>query len=149
MRKIAIMGAGQSGLHLGLRLLKEGYEVTIISERTAEEIFNGPPTGGTYIFNDSLKCEQETGIDLWKDAALHSTAFNLNFGTPDGNFAFSIKSKTARPGVSIDQRLKFYQWIKLFEKRGGKFVVSPSTPSDLLDCTDHFDLQFLKHLPVR
>jgi cation diffusion facilitator CzcD-associated flavoprotein CzcO len=40
MRKIAIMGAGQSGLHLAIRLLKSGYDVTIISERSAGEIFN-------------------------------------------------------------------------------------------------------------
>jgi predicted dinucleotide-binding enzyme len=34
MRKIAIMGAGQTGLHLGLRLLQAGYEVSILSEKT-------------------------------------------------------------------------------------------------------------------
>lgn len=140
MRKIAILGAGQSGLHLALRLLKEGYDVTVLSEKSAEEIFNGPPTGGTYLFNDALKLEQEIGLDLWKETALHSTGFNLNFGKPTGEFAFSVNSKTTRPGASIDQRLKFYEWIKLFEKRGGKFTVSPSTPSDLLACTDTFDL---------
>lgn len=140
MRKIAIMGAGQSGLHLAIRLLQNGYQVTIISERTAEEIFNGPPTGGTYLFNDSIMLEKEMGIDMWKDVAHHSTGFNLNFGTPDGQFAFSIHSKTDRPGVSIDQRLKFYQWIKFFEKQGGKFIVSATTPSDLLACTEAFDL---------
>lgn len=140
MRKIAIMGAGQSGLHLAIRLLKSGYDVTIVSERTAEEIFNGPPTGATYLFNDSLLLEKELGLDLWNDTACHSTAFNINFGTPDGNYAFSINSKTSKPGVSIDQRLKFYQWIKLFVKNGGKFIVSDTTPSDLLACTEQFDL---------
>jgi hypothetical protein len=140
MRKIAIMGAGQSGLHLAIRLLKSGYDVTIISERSAGEIFNGPPTGATYLFNDTLQLEKELGLDLWHDTACHSTGFNINFGTPDGNHAFSINSKTRKPGVSIDQRLKFYQWIKLFEKNGGKFVVSDTTPSDLLACTEQFDL---------
>jgi hypothetical protein len=140
MRKIAIMGAGQSGLHLAIRLLKSGYDVTIISERSAGEIFNGPPTGATYLFNDTLQLEKELGLDLWHDTACHSMGFNINFGTPDGNHAFSINSKTRKPGVSIDQRLKFYQWIKLFEKNGGKFVVSDTTPSDLLACTEQFDL---------
>lgn len=140
MRKIAIMGAGQSGLHLAIRLIKNGYQVTIISERSAEEIFNGPPTGATYLFNDTLQLERELGLDLWKDSAYHSTGFNVNFGTPDGNFAFSINSRTSKPGASIDQRLKFYQWIKLFEKLGGQFIVSDTTPSDLLACTEQFDL---------
>jgi len=34
MRKIAIVGAGQSGLQLALGLLQKGYEVTVISNRT-------------------------------------------------------------------------------------------------------------------
>ncbi len=140
MRKIAIMGAGQSGLHLGIRLVRSGCEVTIISERSAEEIFNGPPTGATYLFNDSLQLEKELGLDLWRDTAFHSTGFHINFGTPAGDYAFGIKSRTSKPGASIDQRLKFYQWIKLFERLGGRFIVSETTPSDLLACTGQFDL---------
>jgi hypothetical protein len=140
MRKIAIMGAGQSGLHLAIRLVKSGYDVTIISERSAGEIFNGPPTGATYLFHDTLQLERELGLDMWSDTACHSTGFNINLGKPNGELALGIKSHTSKPGVSIDQRLKFYQWIGLFEKLGGKFVVSDTTPSDLLACTAQFDL---------
>ena len=81
MRKIAIMGAGQSGLHLAVRLVKSGYDVTIISERSAEEIFNGPPTGATYLFGDTLQLERELGLDLWNDTACHSTGFKINLGS--------------------------------------------------------------------
>jgi len=42
--------------------------------------------------------------------------------------------------VFLHQRLKFYQWIKYFEQQGGKFIVSATTPSDLLACTEAFDL---------
>ena len=38
MRRIAIVGAGQSGLQLGLGLLDTGYDVTMITNRTADEI---------------------------------------------------------------------------------------------------------------
>ncbi|UMO20060.1 hypothetical protein L2Z36_09345 [Acinetobacter baumannii] len=34
MRRIAIVGAGQSGLQLGLGLLDTGYDVTMITNRT-------------------------------------------------------------------------------------------------------------------
>lgn len=44
MRDILIVGAGQSGLQLGLSLLAEGYEVTIMSARTPQEIRTGWPT---------------------------------------------------------------------------------------------------------
>ncbi|MFH5256114.1 NAD(P)-binding domain-containing protein, partial [Burkholderia semiarida] len=36
MKKIAIVGAGQSGLQLGLGLLAAGHQVTILSNRTAQ-----------------------------------------------------------------------------------------------------------------
>ena len=38
MRKILIVGAGQAGLQLGLSLLAEGYDVTLMSARTPDEI---------------------------------------------------------------------------------------------------------------
>ena len=38
MKRIAIVGAGQSGLQLGLGLLAAGYEVTMFSNRTGEDI---------------------------------------------------------------------------------------------------------------
>ena len=36
MRKITIIGGGQSGLQLGIGLLKAGHQVRIVQNRTAE-----------------------------------------------------------------------------------------------------------------
>ncbi|MFD6751484.1 NAD-binding protein, partial [Streptomyces anthocyanicus] len=41
MRKILVVGAGQSGLQLALGLQSQGYEVTLMSNRTADEIRTG------------------------------------------------------------------------------------------------------------
>ena len=41
MKRIAIIGAGQSGLQLGLGLLRACYEVTMFSNRTADDIRHG------------------------------------------------------------------------------------------------------------
>jgi len=55
MRRILVVGAGQSGLQLALGLQSKGYEVTLMSNRTADEIrtararawqYHGPLTGG-------------------------------------------------------------------------------------------------------
>jgi 2-polyprenyl-6-methoxyphenol hydroxylase-like FAD-dependent oxidoreductase len=43
LRKILIVGAGQAGLQLALSLRAEGYEVTLMSARTPEEIRTGWP----------------------------------------------------------------------------------------------------------
>ena len=42
MRRIAIVGAGQTGLHLGIGLLGLGYEVTIQTDRGGESTLKVP-----------------------------------------------------------------------------------------------------------
>ncbi len=54
MRKIAIVGGGQSGLQLALGLLKNNYEVTVFSDRTAEQIFNGRVNLGAVRFRMNI-----------------------------------------------------------------------------------------------
>jgi hypothetical protein len=41
LRHITTVGAGQAGLQLGLGLLRYGYHVTVVSERTPEQIRHG------------------------------------------------------------------------------------------------------------
>ena len=37
-RRIAVVGAGPAGTALALGLVQQGYDVTLVSDRTAEEI---------------------------------------------------------------------------------------------------------------
>lgn len=57
MSQITIIGAGQSGLQLGLGLLQNGYDVTIISDRTPEEIYNGRIASSQCMFDTPLSYE--------------------------------------------------------------------------------------------
>jgi len=66
MRKIAIVGGGQSGLQLALGLLQKKYEVTVVSNRTPEQIFNGRVTSSQFMFHDSLQNERDLGINFWE-----------------------------------------------------------------------------------
>jgi len=52
MRKVAIIGAGQSGLQLALGLQQKCYDVTVVSNRTADEIFKGRVTSSQFMFDD-------------------------------------------------------------------------------------------------
>ena len=54
MRRIAIVGAGQSGLQLGLGLLDTGYEVTIVTNRTGDEIRQGKVMSSQCMFSHCL-----------------------------------------------------------------------------------------------
>src|SRR5689334_19390384 len=69
MRRILIIGAGQSGLQLGLSLLAEGYEVTIMSARTPDEIRAGWVMSTQAMFGHALRTERVYGLNLWEDEA--------------------------------------------------------------------------------
>ena len=54
MRLIAIIGAGQAGLQLVLGLQSHGYGVTLVSDRTPDEIWHGAVMSTQCMFHDAL-----------------------------------------------------------------------------------------------
>ena len=54
MRKITIVGAGQAGLQLGLGLLEHGYDVTLITNRTGDQIRDGKVMSSQCMFDTAL-----------------------------------------------------------------------------------------------
>jgi 2-polyprenyl-6-methoxyphenol hydroxylase-like FAD-dependent oxidoreductase len=68
-RKVAIIGAGQSGLQLGFGLLANGYEVTIVTDRSAEQILAGKILSSQGMFGEALEIERQLNIDYWQNIA--------------------------------------------------------------------------------
>ncbi|HSK79429.1 MAG TPA: hypothetical protein VLQ45_23450, partial [Thermoanaerobaculia bacterium] len=68
-RSIAVIGAGQAGLQLGIGLLEKGFAVTLVADRSADEVFNGRLTATAGLFATALSYEEELGLDLWADQA--------------------------------------------------------------------------------
>lgn len=50
MARIAIVGAGQGGLHLAIGLVKRGHDVAVVSNRNAQQIFDGNATSSQFMF---------------------------------------------------------------------------------------------------
>ena len=73
-RRVAIVGAGQSGMQLALGLPRAGHEVTVVSNRTAEEISAGPVMSSQCMFETALQTERELGLDCWADECPPSRA---------------------------------------------------------------------------
>ena len=69
MKRIAIVGAGQSGMQLALGLLGAGCmgRSTVVSNRTAQEIRQGPVMSSQCMFETALQAGRELGIDWWDD----------------------------------------------------------------------------------
>src|SRR5579863_10638933 len=87
MRNITIVGAGQSGLQLGLGLLQNGYHVRLISNRTAEDFASGKVMSSQFMFGDALQAERDLGLNDWEQQCPYTDALGVAIAGPDGNKA--------------------------------------------------------------
>src|SRR5260370_5087904 len=140
MRKIAIVGGGQSGLQLALSLLKSNYEVTVVSSRTAEQIFNGRVTSSQFMFRDSLQNEWNLGINFWEKQCPVAEGLAFTIPGPKKTRALFWEAKLDHYGQSVDQRVKFSCWLKEFAVRGGNLIFQDASPQDLDGNTKGHDL---------
>jgi hypothetical protein len=140
MRKIAIIGGGQSGLQLAFGLLQKGYEVTVVSNRTPDQVFQGRVTSSQFMFDDSLQNERNLGINLWEKECPITEGIAFAIPGPDGNRALFWEAKLDHYGQSVDQRVKFAGWMKEFAKRGGNLVIKDAGPQDLEELAKRHDL---------
>ena len=61
-RRIAVVGAGPAGTALALGLVRHGFDVTLVSDRTAEEIRTGSVMSSQVTFESALESEAAIGI---------------------------------------------------------------------------------------
>jgi hypothetical protein len=74
-------------LQLALGLLKNHHEVTIVSDRTAEQIFNGRVTSSQFMFHDSLQNKCDLAINFWEKECPRTEGIA---------FSFLVKTKPKR-----------------------------------------------------
>ncbi|MHA4836448.1 styrene monooxygenase/indole monooxygenase family protein [Sphingopyxis sp. MSC1_008] len=123
MRRISIIGSGQAGLILAHSLVGRGYDVTLYSDKTADEWLHASrPTGTAYLFAESLQIERDIGIDHWSNTMHKGQGMHVEMPLPDGSL-LSIVARTARPGGAVDQRMKFHRWMNDLDDLGGRIVI--------------------------
>lgn len=126
-RHIAIIGAGQSGLQLGIGLLKNGYSVSLYNDRSAEDILNGKITSSQGMFDIALSYERALSLNYWDDIAPKNTTVSFVLSDPAFEKPAITWNGSITPYQSIDQRLKFPRWIQTFIGLGGEFILSEIT----------------------
>jgi hypothetical protein len=132
MRRVLVVGAGQSGLQLTLSLLaEENYDVTLITARTADDIRTGAPLSTQGMFHQALETERAHGLNLWDDTAPRYDGLHITLSAPPGTLALSIDAPLDHPGQSVDQRLKMATWLDLAATRGATVIHRTVTPDDL------------------
>jgi len=140
MRKILIVGSGQSGLQLALTLLSHGYDVTVMSARTPEEIRNGRVMSTQAMFDRALQLERSHQLNLWEAHAPKMRGLDIALSAPPGTRALRVNAPFEGCSQSVDQRIKMAGWLELFEDKGGKVVIHGVTTADLDGLTGLYDL---------
>lgn len=120
MRSIAIVGAGQSGLQLAHGLLAAGHDVTVVSDRTPEQIRTGRVTSTQIMFGPALGLERAAGLNAWDGKAPGITALEATVWDPPGTPALRFTGRLDEDAQSVDQRVKMPDWLDLFQARGGR-----------------------------
>lgn len=140
MRKVLIVGAGQSGLQLALSLLSHDYDVTVMSARTPEEIRGGRVMSTQCMFDQALQFERDYKLNLWEEQTVKVEGLGLSIAGPDGNRALDWVGKLDNYAQSVDQRVKMATWLELVEERGGKVIFHGVTTADLNSLANLYDL---------
>ncbi|MGZ8741182.1 MAG: styrene monooxygenase/indole monooxygenase family protein [Gaiellaceae bacterium] len=132
MRKILIVGGGQAGLQLGLGLVQNGYDVTVVSNRTPDDIRTGRVMSSQCMFHTALQHERDLGINYWEEECPPVEGIALSVPAPDGNGkAIDFASRLDRYAQAVDQRLKFPGWMEKLEEKGGTLVIEDAGVEEL------------------
>ncbi|MFI2237533.1 styrene monooxygenase/indole monooxygenase family protein [Streptomyces chrestomyceticus] len=147
MRKILIVGAGQSGLQLALGLQAQGYEVTLMSNRTADEIRSGRVMSTQCMFHTALQHERDLALNFWESQAPRIEGLGVSVAAPGSHAepggtqrAVDWVGKLDGYAQSVDQRLKMAGWMETFAQRGGQLVIHGAAVSDLDFFASRYDL---------
>ncbi|MCH0538217.1 FAD-binding oxidoreductase [Streptomyces sp. MUM 203J] len=131
MRKILIVGAGQSGLQLALGLQARGYEITLMSNRTSDEIRYGRVMSTQCMFDTALQHERDLGINFWEPQAPAIEGVGVSVAGPGRDRAVDWVGRLDGYAQSVDQRVKMAGWLDTFVRRGGQLVIHGAALSDL------------------
>ncbi len=131
MSKILIVGAGQAGLQLAFGLVQDGHDVTVVTNRTPDDVRTGRVMSSQCMFDAALQHERDLGINHWEDECPDIDGISLAVTAPDGGKMIDWAARLDAPAQSVDQRLKYPAWMDELEKQGGKIVLHDATIPDL------------------
>lgn len=137
MPHIAIVGAGVAGLHLGLHLLQQGKEVTIFTNRTAQDVFDGRIMNSVSHMHVTQAIENQLGIGDWPDVdGYYYRHYHYNGWGEDREFYGDF----TMPSRVIDYRIYLPRLMREFEKRGGELIIRELDRPGIEALTEQYDL---------
>lgn len=129
MRSIAIVGSGIIGLIAAHALRREGYKVTLYSDRTADQwLRDSRPTGTAARFEMSLQIERGLRLNHWDAAAPRGEGVFLMFCPKAHNPLVRLLGRTPTPFQAVDMRLQCHRWMNDLD---AELVIESVTPARL------------------
>ncbi|QZY51669.1 styrene monooxygenase/indole monooxygenase family protein [Leucobacter tenebrionis] len=137
MTSIGIVGAGVAGLHLGLHLRQQDLDVTIYTNRTAEQVADGRIMNSVAHMSATIDIEHELGIGEWPGTdAEYSYHYHYNGWGDDRRF----KGVFEKPARIIDYRIYLPRLMAEFEARGGRLEIRDLSVAEIEALTEQHDL---------
>jgi 2-polyprenyl-6-methoxyphenol hydroxylase-like FAD-dependent oxidoreductase len=134
---IGIVGAGVSGLHLGLFLQAHDVPVTIYADKDADSVRDGRLQNTVGHHHHTLERERALGVHHW-DAAEYGYTCHHHYVGGDPELRF--RGDFAHPSSVIDYRLYLPRLMEDFVERGGDFVVQQTDIDELERLSVQHDL---------
>lgn len=142
MRRITIVGGGQSGLMVAVGLLKKGHKVRVVQNRTGDEIARGRVLSSQCMFGQAVQNERDLGLDFWAESCppVEGIAFSVPHPEQPGQKAIGWAGRLDRNAYSVDQRVKIPRWLQEFTALGGDLVIADAGIPELEDYAASDDL---------
>jgi 2-polyprenyl-6-methoxyphenol hydroxylase-like FAD-dependent oxidoreductase len=119
MPRIAIIGAGVAGLHLGLLLQQHGVDVTIYTERGADELRAGRLPNTVALVGATRARDRALGVNHWDAPENDTLGLHLHIGIEP---AIEFRGNLDQPVLFIDMRVYLSRLLEDFAGRGGEVV---------------------------
>ena len=136
-KQIGIIGAGIAGLHLGLYLRQHDIDVTIVTDRTAEQYSKARLLNTAAHFAVTIEREKVLGVDHWANPEFHYVCHNHSFGGPQ---RLEFRGDFMRPSRAIDHRIYLPKLMQDFEACNGEIEIATIGKQDISRLAQRFDL---------
>lgn len=144
MRHIAVIGVGECELLLAFALLDRGFDITVYSDRSPEQLLTGRLSIPAFLFNSSLQLERDLGLNFWEEEAPLADGVGIDLRDASGRSTLAIRGCLLdKAGQATDPRTKFSRWMGELQKRGGQLVVGQVSIVDLERIAASHDLTMI------
>jgi hypothetical protein len=139
MTRVQVFGAGECGLPLATRLLDGGVPVTLLTDRTAEEVLHGSITSTQVKFPRTLDLETAAGMGTWRETAPEILGIRFHLAV-DAALVTTWTAPFGRPAQSVDQRTALSHRMAEFASAGGDLRIADLSAAEADRRAGEYDL---------